>query len=45
MLAYLAFTVGIHHRDGLLITNDTGQVTQTILFPHNEAHPILAWQP
>jgi hypothetical protein len=41
----LAFTVNIHHRDGLLITNDLGDVTQTILFPHNEAHPILAWQP
>ena len=43
--SHLAFTVNIHHRDGLLITNLDGDVTQTILFPHNEAHPILAWQP
>ena len=43
--SHLAFTVDIHHRDGLLITNDNGDVTQTILYPHNEAHPILAWQP
>ena len=41
----LAFTVGIHHRDGLRITNLDGDVTQSILFPHNEAHPFLAWQP
>ena len=43
--SHLAFTVNIHHRDGLLIANDHGDVTQTILFPRDEAHPILAWQP
>ena len=42
---HLAFTVLIHHRRGLLITDDTGHVTQTIQYPHNEAHPFLAWQP
>ena len=42
---HLAFTVLIHHRRGLLITNDTGHVTQTIQYPHNESHPFLAWQP
>ena len=43
---HLAFTVLIHHRRGLLITNDTGHITQTIRYPPpNEAHPFLAWQP
>jgi Tol biopolymer transport system component len=43
--SHLAFTANLHHRDGLLITDDTGHITQTILFPHRAAHPVLTWQP
>jgi Tol biopolymer transport system component len=43
--SHVALTVLIDHRRGMLITNDRGDITQTIRFPHNEAHPFPAWQP
>ena len=42
---HLAFTGSVGRRSGVIITNNDGVVTRTIPFRHNEAHPILGWQP
>jgi len=42
---HLAFTGSVGRGSGVVITNNDGDVTQSIRFPRRQSHPTLAWQP